>query len=727
VRTLRSLSALALATITASLPALAAQPDDTSPWAAPHIDRATAVFDTRTGDLITFDAMLDELATADAVFLGETHIDETTHRVELAVYEGLLARRDNKVVLAMEMFERDVQPILDQYTAGEIDEPEFLAAARPWGQYRSAYRPMIERARLDNLPVIASNFPRALTRRIAMEGLEVLDTLAPDERAHAPAEIFANTPAYWKRVDNAIRGHIGMMPAHEPGDERLTSTQTLWDNAMGESSALALDAHPGSAVLHVNGAFHSAYRGGTVRQFALRKPNAKVLTLDVTPTRNPAVGGVDADSENPVADFVVFAESRATDENEGKLTVALNRTLDYRLHLPDTATHAPVPLLIWLSDDGLTSQDGMDLWKDRLGGEAAIAVLEPTYRAQMPDLSEGGRWFWPDSFAQDIFSVVSATDRVWAYLLRYHNIDPARVVIAGEGTGATLAAVIALQGDRMNHTALAFGPKQYAKLKDFPLPLPEYNDRSDLEVSLTVFGSEQDRSWWTGELSEYREVGSDGSFAVPESNAASRDQRAQATIRDAMGLPAADQKESIAPAHLVVAADTPRAWHWSRLFALKHTAQTGQPVALMNADLSTETTDAAPEITPEISPDTIADHLPKCPGPFGGTTILVLPENTPAADIEAWLEIETNDPLNAKSRFHRLRIARTGPDAGDRSLTAMLTQLEAKNRKNVLIVPAVFCADAITMQDLERQTRDAADRMTIQWLPGLGQNAPVSE
>ena len=96
------------------------------------------------------------------MFLGETHDDETTHRLELAVYEGLLQRKPRQVVLAMEMFERDVQQVLDDYLAGRIDEAAFLAQSRPWGNYHTAYRPLIELAKQTQGPVIASNFPRPL-------------------------------------------------------------------------------------------------------------------------------------------------------------------------------------------------------------------------------------------------------------------------------------------------------------------------------------------------------------------------------------------------------------------------------------------------------------------------------------------------------------------------------------------------------------------------------------
>jgi len=713
--------------VVAGSPAADTDPE-TPPWAAPPIERAVTVLDGRTGAVVTFESMLDTLAGADAVFLGESHVDETTHRVELAVYEGLLERRDGAVVLALEMFDRDVQVVLDSYLAGKIDEAEFLEQSRPWGQYRSAYRPMVERARENKRPVIASNFPRPLVRRVAMEGLSVIDTLEGDERSHAPAELYPNTPEYWRRVDNAVRGHLGMMSRSEGDDQRLASTQTLWDNSMGESCSLALDAHPGSMVLHVNGGFHSMYWDGTVRQFLLRKPDASVITVDIRSTRNPSVMQIEG---APVADFVVMAEARATDRNEGMLTVAFDRTLDYRFHLPEGATDGqPVPLLIWLGDDGLSSQDGMDLWRERLGDDAAIVVIEPPYRARFDDLSEGGRWFWPDSFAGDIFSVVHATERIWAYLLRYYPIDPNRISVAGEGTGATLAAAISLRSDRMAHRAMAFEPRRYAKLKDFPLPLPEDGIEHGHASSLTVLGSPGDESWWREELAAYREIGIAGSFVVRDSNAFGRDERQASALRDALGLPAASPNAASpltttpAVARMIVSVDTPRARHWSRLYALRHTAKTGQPVALMRPDDATDDSrdrdNPASEINPAIHPSTVSEIIPRCPGPFGGTTVLVLPEGISAADAQAWIALEDADPLAKASRFHRVRIAMLGEITEDRSLQNVLSTLASEGRKNVLVVPAVFCADTAMMHMLERQTRKVADTMTIQWLPGLG-------
>ena len=145
---------------------------------------------------MTLELMYEALADADVVFLGESHTDETTHRVELAVYEEMLERRQNQVVLAMEMFERDVQQALDDYLQAKIDEVAFLSKARPWSNYRTAYRPLIERARTDKLPVIASNFPRSLQMQLRTQAEDPFDGLRAAQRKLALRRLFPNSELY---------------------------------------------------------------------------------------------------------------------------------------------------------------------------------------------------------------------------------------------------------------------------------------------------------------------------------------------------------------------------------------------------------------------------------------------------------------------------------------------------------------------------------------------------
>ncbi len=699
----------------AATPRAAEHREEAPPWSAPPIERAVSVRDGRTGAVRSFDELLDELADADVVFLGETHTDEATHRVELAVYEGLLARQSGRVVLALEMFERDVQPVLDAYLAGEKSEPEFLAAARPWSNYPTGYRPLIELAKERRVPVIASNFPTPLRRRMAQEGNAILTGLEGPARGQAPQEFFANTPEYWRRVDNATRGHAANMPASAANAdaERLYSTQSLWDNSMGESCALALDAHPGSSVLHVNGGFHSEYWDGTARQFALRKPAASIRTVAIVPTSNPTVADVGG---KPVADFVVFAEARATDVNEGTYSVSVRRSIEYRLHLPakrgDTAA---LPLLIWFADDGERSTDSLALLRKSIGDESAIAVIEAPYRETQDDLVEGGRWFWPDSFSSDIGTLAGAAEEVWAYALRHHPIDPARVCFGGEGTGATVASAVALLSDRASARTVAFSPRKFAKLKDIPLPLAELRgDAPAPAKSLHVVVDAADESWWSGELAEYAAIGLEGTVELATDDPWLRDGERESALRTALGLEPARLGADAPRRHIVV--DGTRAQSWARLIAADQRAQDGALVAVLDAS-PTDVDSTIVEV--DIVPEKLASGtgVPRCPGPFGGTSVIVLHESSSPEEIAAWVALEDADPLAKKSPFMRLRIA---AGSGERSLPNVLTKLSNQGRKNVLIVPATFCADGETMRSLRRGVRDFEDQMTLHWRPGLG-------
>lgn len=680
-------------------------------WSSAPLENSVSVRDGHTGERVGFEAMLDRLSEADAVFLGETHIDETTHRVELATYHGLLERRDGRAVLAMEMFERDVQPTLDAYLRGEIDEPAFLAKARPWSNYRTAYRPLIERAKAEGRPVVASNFPAPLRRKVGTDGL---DALSAEERALAPKELLANTPAYWRRVDNAVRGHAAMMgPAPAADDPRLTSVQSLWDNTMGESCALARRAHPDHVVVHVNGGFHSEYWDGTARQFRLREPDASVLTVAIVPAANPTVeeiGGA------PFADFVVFAEERAQDVDEGKYAVFVPRKLEYRLHVPPQASSsARVPLLVWLADEGETADDALALWKARVGEQCAIAVIEAPYRELQDDLVAGGRWYWPGSFPEDISSLREGIERATAFVLRHQPVDPARVCLAGEGTGATVAAAVSLLSSRLEARALAFEPRRFASIKDFPLPLPEERGGDPAPVkSLRVGVREADAAWWSGELAEYRGVGFDADLAPRAGDAWSAEIDRENAVRAALGLPARALAAEAPRAHVRV--DGPRARSWARRLVDARSRRDGSRIALIEGS-----TDAAgsTEIALAIRAADFAQpgRLPQCPGSFGGTTIVVLPAGLAPEEAAAWRALEKDDPLSKASRFHRLVVAET---TGERTLPVVLAELVAKNRTNVLVLPATWCADGATMRALQRSAREFEDRMTVQWRPGLG-------
>ena len=701
----------------ASVPLLVTVPSHAALHEAPPIERVVRVVHAESGAEVSLDALVEKLQAADVVFLGETHLDETTHRLEAEIYRRLIAARDGKVVLALEMFERDEQPALDRYLAGEIDESTFLAEVNEWPNYQSGYRRLIELAKANGLPVVASNAPVSLRRKLAMGGADAWNGLSEEERAFAPAELHDNTDAYWERVGNAMRSHRHFLPGE---GARVYSTQSLWDNSMGDACARALSERPGWMVLHVNGGFHSGRRDGTVRQLLLRKPDAKVLTVGIQP--------VDvAHAEDPtrwpaVADYLAFATSLAADVNEGRHSVRVGRDLHYRLHVPKSASvTSTVPLVIVLPDDGLPSADVLGLWRDRLGDEAAIAVVEPPHRQRQDDLSIGGLWFWPDELDDELSGVVSGIDAVWGYLARNYPIDRDRVLLTGEGTGATLAVAAAVRADRFGGRVLAFRPSRFKGLKELPLPLPEDRVEPVAKRALVVYTAEADKGFWDKEAGEYVEVGFDVSVAGATTDPWRRDHAQLTQIRDGLGLDATAEPEG--RAHIVLDHATPLARLWARRLAARASkSDSPRLVAVMTADEAAgvrarlDGSTALPA-TGDANMFSDGKSLPKAPGPFGGTTLVVLHDGLDADERARWAELVAGDVLNKTSRFHRLRAATL---AGDDGIDAMLTKLASEGRRNVLLVPASFAAPPNVMAAIRKAARKHEGDMTLHYRPGLG-------
>ncbi|MHB1225101.1 MAG: ChaN family lipoprotein [Gemmatimonadaceae bacterium] len=296
-----------VACLTALLAAAACAPP--APGLTPAPAEATLpaerVLDTRHDATVSWAAMVDTLAGADVVFLGEQHDDSSTHRLELAVLEGLAAR-GREVTLALEMFERDVQPLLDRYLAGGASEAELRAGARPWPNYASDYRPLVEFARARGWPVVASNVPRPIASAVGRGGLAVVDTLSPARRAYVAADLSCPDDRYRSKFVAEMAGmggHGGVDSAAASAMlQRFYQAQCVKDETMGEAVAAAVA--PGRVVVHVNGAFHSDERLGTVTRLLRRRPAARALVVSFVPA--PLAAGLDAAALAARGDFVVI-------------------------------------------------------------------------------------------------------------------------------------------------------------------------------------------------------------------------------------------------------------------------------------------------------------------------------------------------------------------------------------------------------------------------------------
>jgi uncharacterized iron-regulated protein len=184
------------------------------------------------------------------------------------------------------MLERDEQPTVDAYLAGEIDAPTFVerTGSRDWaskGTWDDFYQPVIDEAKAAKAPVIAANAPREYVRRARTEGYEALASLPADERAlfALPAK---DPPASYRARFREFMSGDGEREVDEARVDEVLRSQRMWDATMADSIVRAYERLPSHAkVVHLVGQFHSEYDGGLVSEIQARAPGAKVLTITV--------------------------------------------------------------------------------------------------------------------------------------------------------------------------------------------------------------------------------------------------------------------------------------------------------------------------------------------------------------------------------------------------------------------------------------------------------------
>ena len=80
------------------------------------------IFDS-VGNVSTLEELITEIRNSDVTFLGEIHTDTVAHDLEALLLEKVW---DDRQSLSLEMFESDVQFVLDEYMEGLINEEHFF-------------------------------------------------------------------------------------------------------------------------------------------------------------------------------------------------------------------------------------------------------------------------------------------------------------------------------------------------------------------------------------------------------------------------------------------------------------------------------------------------------------------------------------------------------------------------------------------------------------------------
>jgi uncharacterized iron-regulated protein len=252
----------------------------------------------KKGSLYDMEDSFDILMDYSAIFIGEEHSSRISHDAELTILTGL-AERDSSLVLALEMFERDVQDILDAYLKGTIPEDKFLELSRPWPNYLEDYRPLIEFAKKKGIPVIAANVPRRAAAAVAMAN-KVSPDVVGEDNIYLPKKLHLKSKEYYKHFVSSMEEMPHSAPMKDINVDGLYKAQVLKDAVMAASIEPFLECR----ILFCCGHFHSDYHLGIPYQLQKNHPELKIAVV----TFASYVGDLPMKERSRIGDFIWVEE-----------------------------------------------------------------------------------------------------------------------------------------------------------------------------------------------------------------------------------------------------------------------------------------------------------------------------------------------------------------------------------------------------------------------------------
>ncbi|MEN8263086.1 MAG: ChaN family lipoprotein [Nitrospirota bacterium] len=252
------------------------------------MQQETSVIDISS--LKTLADVINGIVDKRVIYVGEVHDVFAHHAVQLDIITGLY-RKSKKLAIGMEMFQRPFQDTLDSFVNGSMGEQEFLKNSeyfKRWGFNYNLYKPIIDFARTEKVPLIALNLQREIIEKVSRHGL---DSLSDEERKAVPLELDFSDSEYRERLEEIFSFH---KHPHKSNFDYFYQSQILWDETMSGSVAEFLEKNPDHQVLVLAGQGHLQYGSGIPKRTFRRNGLDYAVVL------------IDDKVDREIADYVVF-------------------------------------------------------------------------------------------------------------------------------------------------------------------------------------------------------------------------------------------------------------------------------------------------------------------------------------------------------------------------------------------------------------------------------------
>lgn len=261
-----------------------------------------------TSPLASFSQIVDQLAGAQVVYVGETHTSFADHLLQLRIIEALY-KKNPLLAIGMEMFPAGSQPALDRYILGDgqMDEGSFLKESDYYNVWRYDYRffrDILNFAKARKIPVVGLNLDRQIVSEVFRSG--GTDGLSPEVQASLPKDRDLAMDGYAERLSQMHDIHV--QGNHGSGrSSGFLQAQALWDESMAKNITDFLTGRPDHHMVVLAGTQHTRKDSGIPPRVARQLPVRQASVLNLYNNSNP-------DDLGRIADYFFLAAGQDLEE-----------------------------------------------------------------------------------------------------------------------------------------------------------------------------------------------------------------------------------------------------------------------------------------------------------------------------------------------------------------------------------------------------------------------------
>ncbi len=318
---------------------------------------------TASGKKITYAQWLNTLkkeldpTVPTVILFGELHDNPIVHWLQLQTTQDLYSVSSN-LVLGAEMLETDQQKAVNEYlkptdtslskTITSVSPMGAMFGQDPyytqlktsiklWPNFKTDYKPLLDFAKENQLPFIATNIPRRYANLVYRGGVKALDTLTAEQKSLIPPMPFPydSTLACYADIFKATGGHGGQ---NLPMSQAIKDAAMAWNIVQNLNPALGPEASQGKRIptpanihnlknleplprifIHYNGTYHSDHHQSiewylntyAADQGKISNIPLKINIVTIGSRTQSDVSKLDSENKN-IADLIIVTPDNIT-------------------------------------------------------------------------------------------------------------------------------------------------------------------------------------------------------------------------------------------------------------------------------------------------------------------------------------------------------------------------------------------------------------------------------